>query len=368
MTIATTSSRVDYMGDGVSTAFAVPFPFFGQDELRVIERVVATGAETVLTLGGNYTVSGGNGATGTVTAVVAPANTRQWTILRATKRTQEVDYQPNDPFPAETHERALDRVVALVQENERDAARGLRVAETDAAPSLTLPGSVERANRVLGFDATGNPVPVVPDTGGLVVTPYAQTLLDDTSAAQARDTLGMGSVLGFIYHGFLMPSLRASAPTGWLLCYGQAVSRTTYALLWAALGSPNTGDGSTTFTLPDLRGRALFGKDDMGGSAASRVTSGVSGVAGSTLGAVGGDQRMQQHQHGVNDPGHFHTVLQYGTQYSVGAGEFSAAWASQIAAQTDAKFTGVTIQNAGDGASQNMPPAAIVNWLIYAGV
>src|SRR6478735_10205643 len=46
---------------------------------------------------------------------------------------------------------------------------------------------------------------------------------------------------------------RATAPTGWLLCDGSQVSRTTYARLWQAMGSPNTGNGTTTFTLPDFR-------------------------------------------------------------------------------------------------------------------
>jgi hypothetical protein len=197
MTISTTTSRVDYTGDGSSTAFSVPFPFFDATELRVLERVIATGAETTLALSTNYTVSGGDGATGTVTALVAPAATKQWTILRNTRRTQEVDYLPNDSFPAETHERALDRLTAEIQENERDAARSLRIAETDAAGALTLPSSVDRALRVLGFNAAGEPVAVVPEAGSLVITPFAQTLLDDTTATQARATLGAIERAGF---------------------------------------------------------------------------------------------------------------------------------------------------------------------------
>ena len=64
-----------------------------------------------------------------------------------------------------------------------------------------------------------------------------------------------------------------TAPTGWFLCFGQAVNRTTYAALFAVLGTTfGVGDGSTTFNLPDLRGRLPLGQDNMGGTPANRVT------------------------------------------------------------------------------------------------
>ncbi|WP_377829745.1 phage tail protein [Bradyrhizobium lupini] len=71
--------------------------------------------------------------------------------------------------------------------------------------------------------------------------------------------------------------------------YGQAISRTTYSALFVLLGTTfGTGDGSTTFNVPDLRGRVVAGKDDMGGSAASRLTSTYFGTSAAALGAVGG--------------------------------------------------------------------------------
>src|SRR6185437_8402258 len=105
-----------------------------------------------------------------------------------------------------------------------------------------------------------------------------------------------------------------AAPSGWLLCFGQAISRTTYAALFAAIGTSfGAGDGSTTFNIPDLRGRAAFGLDNMGGSAAGRITSAGSGIAGTTLGATGGDEHMQAHGHTatVTDPGHAHGMQGY---------------------------------------------------------
>ena len=82
-----------------------------------------------------------------------------------------------------------------------------------------------------------------------------------------------------------------TAPVGTLICGGQAVSRTLYAGLFAALGTTyGAGDGMTTFNLPDLRDRVAIGKGDMGGVAAGRLTGALSGIDTSILGASGGTQ------------------------------------------------------------------------------
>jgi microcystin-dependent protein len=83
----------------------------------------------------------------------------------------------------------------------------------------------------------------------------------------------------------------ATAPAGALFCFGQAVSRTDYVGLFTAISTTyGTGDGSTTFNLPDMRGRVAGGLDNMGGSAAGRLTSASMGPNGTTLGATGGSQ------------------------------------------------------------------------------
>ncbi len=82
-----------------------------------------------------------------------------------------------------------------------------------------------------------------------------------------------------------------AAPAGWLLCDGAAVSRTAYLKLFTAIGTAHgIGNGSSTFNLPDLRGRYIAGKDDMGVGAANRLTIAGSGIVGTTLGASGGDE------------------------------------------------------------------------------
>ena len=78
-----------------------------------------------------------------------------------------------------------------------------------------------------------------------------------------------------------------SAPTGWLLCDGSAVPSATYGDLYAVITNTYGGD-ATNFNLPDLRGRVIAGKDDMGGTSADRLTNQSGGLDGDTLGATGG--------------------------------------------------------------------------------
>lgn len=181
--------------------------------------------------------------------------------------------------------------------------------------------------------------------------------------------------------GIVAPWPGTTAPSGWLLAYGQAVSRTTYAELFAAYGTTyGSGDGSTTFNLPDYRGRTPFGRDDMGGSAASRVTTAGSTTDGATLGAVGGAQnvtlttaQIPSHNHtaSVSDPGHVHaqTVTTDGGLTGPSTGGGFTAYAFDGAQNTSAATTGISVSignTGGGGAHSNMPPAIIQNWIILA--
>jgi microcystin-dependent protein len=126
--------------------------------------------------------------------------------------------------------------------------------------------------------------------------------------------------------GVWMPYGGFNAPLGWLFCDGRAVLRSAYPLLFAAIDvNYGPGDGSTTFNLPDMRGRTAFGRDNMGGSPAGRITStgvGSSSIDGNVLGANGGADRramtvaqIPAHAHtgsgtsDINNVGHTHTGL-----------------------------------------------------------
>jgi microcystin-dependent protein len=99
----------------------------------------------------------------------------------------------------------------------------------------------------------------------------------------------------------------AQVPSGYLACDGSTVSRTTYAALFAAIGTKHgTGNGTTTFHLPDLRGRFIRGYDNGAGrdvDAASRTAANTGGSTGDNVGSLQG-HAFQTHTHTQNAHGH----------------------------------------------------------------
>lgn len=192
------------------------------------------------------------------------------------------------------------------------------------------------------------------------------------------DAVPFSFLQSYIPSGIILDYAGTTAPSGWLLAAGQAVSRSTYAPLFGAIGTRyGAGDGSTTFNLPDLRGRVTAGKDDMNGTAANRLTSAASGVAGATLGAAGGTQthtltvaQMPAHGHGVNDPGHLHnwgnTARAFAASILNGVfGIFALGGSTPGDLNTTTSFTGISIQSAGSGqAHNNVQPTIITNKII----
>lgn len=146
----------------------------------------------------------------------------------------------------------------------------------------------------------------------------------------------------------------STTPSGWLLCDGSAVSRTTYASLYTAIGTTyGVGDGSSTFNLPDLRGRVVAGKDNMGGSAASRITSAGSGITGTTLGATGGAET------------HTLTTAQLASHSHDVAITDGGAGSSTAISTTTSGYTLDATTTAGSGsAHNNTQPTLIANYII----
>ena len=158
MTISTTTILNSYSGNGSTTAFAYTFPINTTSEITVIERS-ATGVETVKSEGSgsaNYGIADNGASGGTVTMVTAPAAGTTLLIRRNTELTQETDYVANDPFPAETHEDALDKLQMQNQELEEELNRSIKISRTNTMTSTEFTTSAsDRASKVLAFDSSG---------------------------------------------------------------------------------------------------------------------------------------------------------------------------------------------------------------------
>jgi microcystin-dependent protein len=194
---------------------------------------------------------------------------------------------------------------------------------------------------------------------------------------------GLAGAVGAVPVGVVNPFAGSTAPSGWLLCAGQAVSRSEYSALFATISTTyGTGDGSTTFNVPDMRGRVAAGKDDMGGSAASRLTSTVLS-ASNTLGATGGSQThtltsgqsgVPAHGHGITDPGHLHGTTQgiilFQGSFSSANAYSSSSTSATANYNTNSATTGITVNNNtaanASEAHTNTQPTIVLNYIIKA--
>lgn len=322
MTILSTTSRMSYTGNGAASNYSFTYKIFNEEDLLVTVRHPTTGVETELTLTTDYTVTIASNGTGSIDLVDADQAwltgaflTTAWVLVirRVVDLTQETDIRNQGAFFPENHEDAFDYMTMISQQLKDEVDRSLKIAETDNPLTLKLPTSTERASQFLAFDADGEPIASAA-VSEYPVSSYMQTVLDDTTAADARTTLGFTGTGGtaataniedlavtiakldasivndattvvaaqndyaliadtsdsgnikkalvsdFAPSGVIFPFAGSVAPTGYLLCDGSHVSRSTYANLFTAIGEAyGEGDGSTTFALPDTRGVFLRG-------------------------------------------------------------------------------------------------------------
>lgn len=134
------------------------------------------------------------------------------------------------------------------------------------------------------------------------ITDEAVTLAKLSAAVQA-------SLVGVNPTGTILAYSSSTAPTGYLYCNGQAVDRTTYAALFALVGeSYGQGNNTTTFNVPDLRGRFLRGVDDGTGTDPNAATRTAMATGGNTGDALGSVQASTAAANTLTDPTHTHTA------------------------------------------------------------
>lgn len=207
---------------------------------------------------------------------------------------------------------------------------------THNATSLILPGGLNI------ITAAGDVAEFIRITGSNWVC------VGYTRASGGDGSVPIGTVLD--YAGL-------TEPANYKFAYGQAISRTNYAILFSVIGTTyGVGDGSTTFNLPDYRGRVGAGVDDMGGSAANRITSAGSGITGTTLGATGGTETHQLTTAQLAS----HTHEQRGATSGTNGMRYETTNASATITNS-----GIQTGTAGSGqAHQNTQPSIIINKII----
>ena len=186
MTVTTTTTTNTYTGDGTTTAFSFTFEILETTDIKVIVVTTATGAESVRSIGTgstNYAVTGtGNVNGGTVTFVTAPTASETVFLMRNMSFTQPTNYRVNDPFPAETHENALDRMALQIQQIGRRLDRALLRPESDTT-SGALPHNIDLKGGVLKFNSSSG-VPEADSTLTSVATTSVNGLMSSSDKAK----------------------------------------------------------------------------------------------------------------------------------------------------------------------------------------
>lgn len=214
-----------------------------------------------------------------------------------------------------------------------------------------------KADLAAGDIQSGQPVTVEYDgTDMVLATPAANSVLPAPGTSGnllTSDGTSWTSAASPVPAGAVMPYAGGSTPGGWLLCNGQAVSRTTYAALFAACGTIyGAGDGSTTFNVPDLRGRVAAGEDP--GNATGRLAAAVSGsVSAATRGNAGGEEAHTLTT--AEMPAHTHT--QQGGGDGGSSGVVSGSGTSAVALNA-------TASTGGGGGHNTVQPTLILLYII----
>jgi len=243
-----------------------------------------------------------------------------------------------------------------------DGSTGFFSAQTGSAGNFTVNGNLTST----GLTDTGN-MSVggnlsVTGTTTLIGTATAPTPTTGDNSTKIATTTFVQNSIANVPSGSLLMWPTTSAPSGYLLCNGAAVSRTTYATLYAVVGTTfGSGNGSTTFNLPNYADRMPIG----------------AGTIAAFIGATGGSStttlstaNLPAHNHGVNDPGHVHTTSVDGSDLFPATGQTTINYGGpgQYPATVfsmNSAVTGITTQNTGSGtAATTISPYLGINFII----
>ncbi len=200
-----------YNGNGSSKSFPVTWEFFEQPEL-IVTLIAADGTQTVQTISSHYDVTGGavdgalpipTPANGTVEMLVAPASGTKVRIERLTDPVQGTTFASNDAFPPKSVEGAYDRRALVEQELRVNLRRAIKQSPQEYTQNGEMDLPAGAAGELIGWNADGDGLenkgtPV--NAGVTPVSPFMLTVIDDTTDAAARATLGAAAAADLASH------------------------------------------------------------------------------------------------------------------------------------------------------------------------
>jgi microcystin-dependent protein len=263
-----------------------------------------------------------------------------------------------------------------------DGSNHLTIANGGVANAnlATMPALSVKGNAAVGVAI---PSDLTPTQLTSLLNPFSSTLQGAAPASGGgtanflrADGTWTTPVSASVPTGAVMAFASITPPAGWVNCDGSAINRTTFAALFAVIGTTyGAGNGSTTFNVPDMRGRTAAGYDLANSS--GRLTGALTGgVSASAIGNTGGEQghaltsgENATHSHTITDPSHQHTEGQEATfniDYASGAVVTTVYALSGVTNPiTNLAATGITIDNAGSGTDHNtVQPSIVLNWII----
>ena len=394
MTVTQQASKVNYAGNGLQREFFVPFVFYDPKDLEVL-KVTRDGSELTQVLEIDYTVYSGE-QNGAITMVSAPQDQERLVILRRLPFEQPIDYRANDSFPAETHERGLDRLTLLCQQLDEKLSRTFALSRGSISDPTLPPVS---AGALIGWNTAGdgleNKVITLPEEAiiagsGLTLANNELSLdlaqnsgleidagelrvkVDETTIRRGIDgALGLVEVESPWATGDVKITTRTAPETGWLLMNGLTIGsansgadhageqyQALFTHLWTVMTnqwaqvSDNRGEtalqdwiDNKTLRLSSAAGRALIGQ-----GTAPPLTS-------RELGATGGEeahlltlQEMPHHRHSFDG--------KRGGSHPDGGSPAFGAYSTAPNRSRNTNFTG------NDQPHNNMPPFLALNVMI----
>lgn len=187
--LANNNPRIEYsVAQGVTqTSFAVPFEFFNDTDLTVYVDAV------VKTQGTHYTVSGGDGSTGTITmSVTGITGGSEVVITRNIPLERVTDFSAGADINRAALNEQLDTLTAMIADLKAKIERAPALPEYDTIGySFTLPDSATRASKYLAFGVNGELVTSNGTSSTIVASAYGETLIAQNTAAAALTTLGL---------------------------------------------------------------------------------------------------------------------------------------------------------------------------------